>query len=149
MRQTFLPACSRKKICNLPKVTFLLPPVQDNTVFLFHTSNRLMFIFTIMWRLPVQNHPSTLLSFKFFCIAVSFLTVQRACVYKQIYEPFFADFGPLNLACTYRFCRKLHQLLEVTSFHYYGLHSRSFIDIDWLQKLPIFGLMKLLNARPH
>jgi cell division cycle 14 len=29
-----------------------------------------------------------------------------------VYEPFFADFGPLNLACTYRFCWKLHGLLK-------------------------------------
>jgi hypothetical protein len=33
----------------------------------------------------------------------------------QVYEPFFADFGPLNLACTYRFCWKLHHLLKVVA----------------------------------
>ncbi len=31
----------------------------------------------------------------------------------QLYEPFFADFGPLNLGKTYRFCQKTKQLLQV------------------------------------
>ncbi|CAM6084333.1 unnamed protein product [Calypogeia fissa] len=31
---------------------------------------------------------------------------------ELIYEPFFTDFGPLNLGCTYRFCWKLHGLLK-------------------------------------
>ena len=34
-----------------------------------------------------------------------------ACL-PQIYEGFFADFGPLNLGDTYRFCRKVHQLID-------------------------------------
>jgi len=29
------------------------------------------------------------------------------------YEPFFSDFGPLNLGCTYRFCEMLSAKLEV------------------------------------
>ena len=33
----------------------------------------------------------------------------------QCYEPFFADFGPLNLGLTYRFCTKLDALLQVIS----------------------------------
>jgi hypothetical protein len=31
----------------------------------------------------------------------------------QLYEPFFADFGPLNLGKTYRFCARTNQLLQV------------------------------------
>ncbi|KAJ7547929.1 hypothetical protein O6H91_08G110200 [Diphasiastrum complanatum] len=30
---------------------------------------------------------------------------------ELVYEPFFQDFGPLNIACTYRFCWKLKGLL--------------------------------------
>ena len=30
---------------------------------------------------------------------------------ELVYEPFFADFGPLNLACTYQFCEKLRAKL--------------------------------------
>ena len=29
----------------------------------------------------------------------------------QVYEPFFADFGPLNLGKTYRFCQKVNAYL--------------------------------------
>ena len=36
----------------------------------------------------------------------------RAPPAPQIYEGFFADFGPLNLGDTYRFCRKVHQLID-------------------------------------
>ncbi|GMH39216.1 hypothetical protein BSKO_07114 [Bryopsis sp. KO-2023] len=32
---------------------------------------------------------------------------------ELIYEPFCADFGPLNLGQTYRFCHKLRQLLQI------------------------------------
>jgi hypothetical protein len=39
--------------------------------------------------------------------------MRRAGV-PQLYEPFFADFGPLNLGLAYRYCTKLHQLLEVS-----------------------------------
>ena len=31
----------------------------------------------------------------------------------QLYEPFYADFGPLNLGKTYRFCARTAELLEV------------------------------------
>lgn len=31
----------------------------------------------------------------------------------QLYEPFYADFGPLNLGKTYRFCEQTKQLLLV------------------------------------
>lgn len=31
----------------------------------------------------------------------------------QLYEPFYADFGPLNLGKTYRFCEHTKQLLQV------------------------------------
>lgn len=31
----------------------------------------------------------------------------------QVYEPFYADFGPLNLGKTYRFCARTAELLEV------------------------------------
>lgn len=31
----------------------------------------------------------------------------------QVYEPFYADFGPLNLGLTYRFCQKTQTNLQV------------------------------------
>ncbi len=31
----------------------------------------------------------------------------------QVYEPFYADFGPLNLGLTYRFCQKTQNNLQV------------------------------------
>lgn len=31
----------------------------------------------------------------------------------QLYEPFYADFGPLNLGKTHRFCEHTQQLLKV------------------------------------
>lgn len=31
----------------------------------------------------------------------------------QVYEPFFADFGPLNLGCVYRFCQQVIASLKV------------------------------------
>ncbi|KAI5063136.1 hypothetical protein GOP47_0021683 [Adiantum capillus-veneris] len=34
----------------------------------------------------------------------------------QVYEPFYADFGPLNFACTYHFCMKLGSLLELGAY---------------------------------
>ena len=34
----------------------------------------------------------------------------------QIYEPFAADFGPLNLGSTFRFCQKAMSLLQVEAF---------------------------------
>lgn len=35
------------------------------------------------------------------------------CTCLQLYEPFFADFGPLNLGKTYRFCMRTQALLAV------------------------------------
>jgi hypothetical protein len=29
-----------------------------------------------------------------------------------VYEPFFADFGPLNMSCAYRFCQRALAALE-------------------------------------
>lgn len=34
----------------------------------------------------------------------------------QVYEPFYADFGPLNLGLTYRFCQKTQNHLQVFQF---------------------------------
>ena len=31
----------------------------------------------------------------------------------QVYQPFFADFGPLNLGQAFRFCQKLRAALKV------------------------------------
>lgn len=31
---------------------------------------------------------------------------------ELVYEPFFADFGPLNLGCTYRYCRMMKSMLD-------------------------------------
>ncbi|GFR50188.1 hypothetical protein Agub_g12348 [Astrephomene gubernaculifera] len=36
---------------------------------------------------------------------------------ELLYEPFFADFGPLNLGRTYRFCQKTKQLLQEAEKH--------------------------------
>jgi hypothetical protein len=36
----------------------------------------------------------------------------RETVAAQVYEPFFADFGPLNMACCYRFCQQALAALE-------------------------------------
>ena len=36
----------------------------------------------------------------------------------QVYEPFYADFGPLNLGLAFSFCQKTRRLLEVgTDLH--------------------------------
>lgn len=35
------------------------------------------------------------------------------CRRAQLYEPFYADFGPLNLGKTHRFCETTKQLLQV------------------------------------
>jgi cell division cycle 14 len=34
---------------------------------------------------------------------------------EALYEPFFADFGPLNAAHTFRFCIRANELLQVCS----------------------------------
>jgi hypothetical protein len=36
---------------------------------------------------------------------------------ELVYENFYADFGPLNLAMLYRYCQKLNKKLKV-SFHF-------------------------------
>lgn len=36
---------------------------------------------------------------------------------ELVYEPFYADFGPLNLACTFHFCMKLGGLLQEGELH--------------------------------
>ena len=51
------------------------------------------------------------------CNLVSVPVTVRLCAFpcclSQLYEPFFADFGPLNLGKTYRFCARTNQLLQV------------------------------------
>ena len=37
----------------------------------------------------------------------------RAWHRPQVYEPFFGDFGPLNLGHTYNFCKRTNEFLEV------------------------------------
>ena len=37
----------------------------------------------------------------------------EALVMPQVYEPFYADFGPLNLGLTYRFGQKTQNNLQV------------------------------------
>lgn len=41
--------------------------------------------------------------------------VSPPLAYLQLYEPFYADFGPLNLGKTYRFCEHTRQLLQVSA----------------------------------
>ena len=51
------------------------------------------------------------------CNAGSYLLAlhcaETACHRSQVYEPFFGDFGPLNLGHTYNFCRRTNDLLQV------------------------------------
>ena len=42
-----------------------------------------------------------------------------------IYEPFCADFGPCNLAHTWRFCQRVNQLLEQVGRGWAGRGGRS------------------------
>lgn len=45
-----------------------------------------------------------------------------------MYEPFFADFGPLNLGHTYRFVTELEKLLADTSFSKYAIYHYTSLD---------------------
>ena len=53
--------------------------------------------------LPVNN----------FCVPAVPRRMTRRHSSLQVYEPFFADFGPLNLGCAYRFCHMLQSSLKV------------------------------------
>ncbi len=45
--------------------------------------------------------------------ALSFSLGRHACAApRQVYEPFFADFGPLNMSCAFRFCQRALAALE-------------------------------------
>ena len=44
---------------------------------------------------------------------VAFGYTEPACEPPQVYEPFFGDFGPLNLGHTYNFCKRVNDLLHV------------------------------------
>lgn len=50
-----------------------------------------------------------------FAAVTSPIAATNTCYYLDndlIYEPFCADFGPCNLAHTYRFCQRVNQLLQ-------------------------------------
>lgn len=49
----------------------------------------------------------------FFSSVVSMRARSPPFLCTQLYEPFYADFGPLNLGKTYRFCARTAELLEV------------------------------------
>lgn len=68
--------------------------------------------------LRVQPRPST--SAVFFCIDQDL-----------VYEPFFADFGPLNLGKLYRFCQMLNARLDVRAL----VHRGPLVSVDALSFL--------------
>jgi len=45
-----------------------------------------------------------------------------------VYEPFFADFGPLNLGNTYRFVTELEHLLADQSYSKYLIYHYTSLD---------------------
>ncbi|KAM3145239.1 hypothetical protein pb186bvf_002567 [Paramecium bursaria] len=45
-----------------------------------------------------------------------------------VYEPFFADFGPLNLGHTYRFVTELEKLLADTTYTQYAIYHYTSLD---------------------
>ncbi|CAD8164998.1 unnamed protein product [Paramecium octaurelia] len=45
-----------------------------------------------------------------------------------VYEPFFADFGPLNLGHTYRFVTELEKLLSDKSYQQYAIYHYTSLD---------------------
>ena len=47
------------------------------------------------------------------CLVLSKHGLERALAAVQVYEPFFADFGPLNMGCVYRFCQTLLASIKV------------------------------------
>ncbi len=53
------------------------------------------------------------------------------CVLLQLYEPFFADFGPLNLGRTARFCRQIHDFLQVCSRAGLSQHQKAHTRPHW------------------
>lgn len=55
----------------------------------------------------------------------------RSCLLLQLYEPFYADFGPLNLGKTYRFCEHTKQLLQVRPL--VDMFSAVLAVIGWVQ----------------
>jgi hypothetical protein len=44
---------------------------------------------------------------------------------ELVYENFYADFGPLNLAMLYRYCQKLNKKLKVSFYMLLPLHKFS------------------------
>eukprot|EP00827_Trimyema_finlayi_P001582 TRINITY_DN1639_c0_g1_i1.p3 TRINITY_DN1639_c0_g1~~TRINITY_DN1639_c0_g1_i1.p3 ORF type:complete len:141 (-),score=71.08 TRINITY_DN1639_c0_g1_i1:578-1000(-) len=54
-------------------------------------------------------------------------------VYKRqdndlVYEPFFADFGPLNLGMTYRFVTELEKLIKDKTYENYIIYHYTSLD---------------------
>lgn len=45
-----------------------------------------------------------------------------------VYEPFFADFGPLNLGMTYRFITELDKLLQDASYSKFLIYHYTSLD---------------------
>jgi cell division cycle 14 len=45
-----------------------------------------------------------------------------------VYEPFFADFGPLDLAKTHRFCLELEKLLTDDNYKKYKIYHYTSLD---------------------
>lgn len=45
-----------------------------------------------------------------------------------MHEPFFADFGPLNLGMTYKFCTELKKLLDNELYSKYKVYHYTSLD---------------------
>ncbi|KAM8930193.1 dual specificity protein phosphatase CDC14A isoform 2-T2 [Pelodytes ibericus] len=63
----------------------------------------------------LRNKPKSTVNTHYFCTDE-----------ELVYENFYADFGPLNLALLYRYCCKLNKKLKVSGFTASYIHIRSF-----------------------
>lgn len=46
-----------------------------------------------------------------------------------VYEPFFADFGPLNMGMTYRFVTELEKLVSDNAYSKYLIYHYTSLDV--------------------
>lgn len=66
------------------------------------------------------------------------------CIDKELlYEPFFADFGPLNLGQAYRFCEKVESLLDRAPPVYYVAQAQANFKANACTLLGIYQVMVL------
>ena len=60
----------------------------------------------------------------------------------QLYEPFYADFGPLNLGHAFKYCRRTAELLQVS-------HPSPFGQAPALKLPRLLGLPAVLLCQAH